>query len=275
MASLAKTYFLSPSWDLQPTDVVLGSVFSNVKKPQKVISASSLPEKIDTQISNPVASKNVHGAVKKGGSWALGIFATFIHFITFGASANISSATSRDIEFSCEKIDTRWFTPSSTYLAAAVEDPGVKKYLSFGGKKASVFLVTGVKVARGVIVKTPEQSQTSVHAQVGVEIPAIESTVGPKASWKPENSAQVEQDIPGPGVFAFQVERITVNKQGDARSAEVTKGAVLGVDQAGEEYEVAREAGDLVEDEAEDIGECVVTGHGDDGTTCRIWMPME
>lgn len=76
-----KSYFLAPRWGIAPDEIQLGSVFSDLKKPQEALSSVALLELIDTQISDPPAEPT-SGTAKTSTQWSVGLFAKFIQFIT-------------------------------------------------------------------------------------------------------------------------------------------------------------------------------------------------
>jgi hypothetical protein len=274
MASVIKTYFLAPSWDLRPTDLVLGSVVANFKDPSRALFVPSPPHSIGSKISSPAPSKDVKGIVKQSGAWSAGFFATFVRIITFGAAANASSNSSTDITFTCEKMESRWFTPSSDYVQQASENRAVAQYLNICGPKTSVFMITGVKIVRGARITTVDDSGLGLQAHLGVEIPAAETTIGPKASKKKKELVRVARDVPGPVVFAYEVDRIWRNNQGDAESARHTKGAMLGVTEMAMESGIMSAACDLTADEAKSFGVSVATTVDDmDGSSCMMVVP--
>ena len=96
-----------------------------------------------------------------------------------------------------------------------------------GGLGAKVFMVTGIKTAYNVTITTTEEKEKETTAQVGVGIPAAPVTVGPKGSHKSTEYEKHTRTIAGPIVFAFQVEKIRVNRKGKAVSGEYIDGAML------------------------------------------------
>jgi hypothetical protein len=274
MASVAKTYFLAPSWDLRPTDLVLGSVVANFKDPSRSLYIPSPPHSIGSKISSPAPSRDVQGIVKQSNAWSAGLFANFVRIITFGAAANASSNSSTNITFTCEKMESRWFAPSSDFVQQATKHSAVAEYLDICGPGTSVFMITGVKIVRGARITTVDDSGLRLQAHLGVEIPAAETTIGPKASRKRKELVRVARDVPGPVVFAYEVDRIWRNNQGDAESARHTKGAMLGVAETVVESGIMSAACDLTADEANSLGLSVAATVDDmDGSSCMMVVP--
>lgn len=272
MASLKKTYFLAPSWDLNPGDVKLGSVVATVRKPHKILSAASLPHMIDTEIASPPSSKNVRGIVKTGRDWAAGLFASFVHYVTLGVSANVVHDSSSDVEFACEEMETWWFSPSPTYITSAAADPEVSRHFKLSGHGTSVFMITGVKTARGITIATSDETASALQAQAGLNIPAMQTQIGPHAAYKPNKFVKIEGEVSGPIVFALQFEKLWLTRRGQLKSEGFTRGAVLGTGSADVELAVVNAGADLEEHEAFQLGVSLVAGV-EDGSACRIVIP--
>ncbi|KAG4438023.1 hypothetical protein IFR05_006482 [Cadophora sp. M221] len=272
MASVRKSYFLSPSWHLEPSEVVLGSVIPNLNSPHKALSVESLPSAIDTKIYTGEGGA-LSGTAKAAKSLSMGLFATFIYVVTLGGEVSYSSTSASEVRYSCESMETKRFTPSPTYIAKAANDEAVKAHLRIGGMGAKVFMITGVKTVQGATITTTEETGQESNVQIGVDIPAAQITVGPKVTYKPTTSQTHEQTVAGPIVFAFEVEKLRVNRKGQVTRNEFVDGAMLG-QREDIEYVIERVSQDLDEDELEDFGVEACSGIEDEtGEECRIICP--
>ncbi|KAF2797774.1 hypothetical protein K505DRAFT_322301 [Melanomma pulvis-pyrius CBS 109.77] len=275
MASMRKSYILVPSWALDPAEVILGSVIANVKAPHKTLSATALPTHIDTPIPPPIVDKSCSGIAKRTRESNAGLFSTFINVITFGGEVSFASSLSFEVEYSCDTMETRRFSPSLSYITKATEDAGVKQHLKMGGLGAKAFMITGIKTTSNVVIGTTEEKGRETTAQVGVHIPAAQMTVGPKGSHKSSQYNKNTRTIEGPIVFAFQVEKIRVNRKGKASSEEHIDGAMLsrGGSSAGE-YIIERAGQILDDDDLDDFEVEVWSGIDEEtGDVCDIVVP--
>jgi hypothetical protein len=260
---MRKSYFLAPSWDLKPDQVALGSIIANFNSPQKVLSAASLT--IDTPIPPPIEEKQCSGLARKSRQWSTGLFATFIQVVTLGGEISLSSSSAVEVEYWCDSMETRRFAPSLSYIAKATEDTNVKEYLKMGGLGAKVFMITGIKIASNITIKTTEEKEKEMTAQVGVDIPAAQVTVGPKVAHKSTEFENHIRTIAGPVVFAFQLEKIRVNRKGKAVSGEYIDGAMLAGKAGGADEDVIERAGPtLDEDEIDDFNVMIRSGIDDE-----------
>ncbi|MBE3049829.1 hypothetical protein IMZ48_46495 [Candidatus Bathyarchaeota archaeon] len=271
MASTRKSYLLTPSWGLKPSELALGSVIASVKFPERPLSNKDLPADIDTEVHTE-ESKDCSGRLKDGNKWSIGLFATFVDLITAGGEASYSSGSSSEIEYSCESMETRRFTASPEFIAKAAADSAVKSHLKIGGMGAKVFVVTGVKTAKGVTITITEEAEKDATIHVSAGIPGTKTTVGPKATLNPTRYRTHTKTIDGPIIFAFQVEKVRVNRKSNATSKGYVVGAVLGQDGKKVEYvtEVADE--DLDDEDMDDAG-LESRDAFEDGEKCRIIVP--
>ncbi|KAK1252124.1 hypothetical protein MKX08_003311 [Trichoderma sp. CBMAI-0020] len=272
MADMHKTYLLAPSWGLKPSEVALGNAIASVKLPQRLLSNKNLPNDIDTEIRTEEA-KDCSGKVKTGNTWSVGLFATFVHFITAGFETSYSSTTSLEIEYSCESMETLMFTISPEFLAKVAADTAVKTHLKLGGMGAKVFVITGIKIAKGITITTTEENKSNAAILVGADIPLAQTTVGPKATLNPSNYQTHTKTIDGPIVFAFQVEKLRVSRKGEATSSSYVVGAMLGERNDEDEFVIEISKQSLDDDDMDDFGVKPCEGLEESGERCQIFIP--
>ncbi|KIW45865.1 uncharacterized protein PV06_01576 [Exophiala oligosperma] len=129
-----KTFFLMPNFDTPyPGPIKLGSLIFD-------------PYSTTKQCFNFANTKGATGKV--------GIFARFmVHVVTMGANflRVFSVAKVSDLKF--EGLETIKFVPSQQYILDSGLDEPVRKQLERKWFKKNVYMITGVKVARGPWVK--------------------------------------------------------------------------------------------------------------------------
>jgi hypothetical protein len=275
MASMHKTYFLAPSWNIGPDEVTLGSVVTNPKLPQNTLSAATLTTNIELPIPRPIEEKSCSGTAMKETKWNTGLFATFIQVVTLGGQASFSSDSTLQVDYSCESMETHRFKPTLAYITKAAEDTEVKSHLKIGGLGAKVFMITGVKIVSNITITTIEEKTKETVAKIGVDIPTAQLTVGPKATYTSANYDKHTRTIEGPLVFAFEVEKIRVNMKGKVVHGEYIDGAMLAKKEgAATDYVIERAGQDLDEDETVDFDVSTRSGTDDaTGEACEIIVP--
>ncbi|KAI0193086.1 hypothetical protein F4808DRAFT_442409 [Astrocystis sublimbata] len=272
MASKRKSYLLAPSWELEPSEVTLGSVIASVNSPQKALMTGNLSTMINTNIHIQEA-KDCSGKVKDGNEWGIGLFATFVRMISAGGTASYSSKSSLEIEYSCVPMQTRRLTLLPEFVAEIAADLNVKSHFKIGGIGAKAFIVTGVKIAEGFTITTTEGAEVDTNIHIGAELPAAQIMIGPKAKVNPIKYQTHTATLDGPVVFAFQVEKLRVNRKGQASNKEYIRGAMLEHKHEDIEYVIEVADKDLDDDDLLNIGVESCDGLDENGEGCRIMIP--
>lgn len=277
MASMRKTYFLAPSWELQPEDIILGSVIGDLKTPQRALSATEVTRYPDHQMQPPIEQKSCSGVLKQSRRWNVGLIATFLQVMTLGGELSYGSDSALKIEYPCDLMETRRLTPSLSYISKLSRDPGVRSYLKAGGLGTKAFVITGIKIAYNTTITTTEEKGQETKVQVAIDIPTTPVTVGPKASYVSTTYNKHTRIFPKPIVFAFQVEKIRLNRKGQLVNGEYVKGAMLGDDNAlVDDFVIERAGNELEQDEIDDFGISQLSGVDEEtGEDCSIIAPFD
>lgn len=202
-----KSYFLAPSWDLDPSEIALGSVIADITSPQMVISNKDLPTEIDIKIRS-WETKGCSGGIKHRRKRGIGLFTTLLQAIKSYFAVSYVSMSSLEVKYSCGLVETRMFKPSLQFIAKAVADPAVATFLKTGDK---VFVITGVKIATTVDITTMEEMENSTIVQASAGIPIPDLQIKAEARRDRARYQAHTQRIDGPIVFAFQVARLRLN----------------------------------------------------------------
>ncbi|KAH8896858.1 hypothetical protein GQ53DRAFT_890278 [Thozetella sp. PMI_491] len=275
MAASHKTYFLAPSWSIRPGEVALGSVISNPRTPQKPLSSPSLVQSIDTLVPEEFVETNCSGTAKKDKQWSVELFANVLEAVSIGPEASFTADSTFQVDYSCDTMSTSRFTPSLSYISKAAGDTAVKKYLKDGGFRSKCFVITGIKTVSNVTITTLEEKKHEVTAQIGIEIPVIQTTIGPKGSYSSGRLGTHTRTIEGPIVFAFELEAIRVNLRGRVKHEEYVDGAMLTKkDGPTADYIIERAGQTLDEDDVDEFDLQERTGIDERGDPCDIYVPI-
>lgn len=209
---MAPTYVLAPNFTYHPnTSICMGDIVEYPDDPIKPL--SSVPESelksitrhfdYDSELSN----QNILSL--RGSIWA-----KFLE----KASAKIGGGTSDELltKYTIRRLETIYFTkqPTDEEAAERVKDKKVKAAVNAGLlKKKPVFMITGLKVARGFRLSSSISSTT--NADTKFEAPVTSDTgMGVDADYsrqkKAEQKHRTEQDI----IFAYQLHIITHKRKG-------------------------------------------------------------
>ncbi|OBT39276.1 hypothetical protein VE00_10596 [Pseudogymnoascus sp. WSF 3629] len=198
MAEMKPTYHLPPNFSTPPPPAGpfrLGTVVRNFERREQM---RPLNQSAEDRI--PIPEGQIHpdhkggfeatrARLKKG---ELGIWAQFIGLDGIGAEASISAKKDENDTYKFAGVDTEYFFPSPTYISRCMELPDVQDYLKGGNYKKPVFLITGLKVAKGVSVHLKEGTKFSAKAEIGFNNPGgTNIKAGPRIEGTLDNSTSM------------------------------------------------------------------------------------
>lgn len=76
-------------------------------------------------------------------------------------------SAAEDHEF--DTLETKYFLPDDEYLTKSVNDPGVQAYFQVYNWRKPVYLITGIKIARGSKVTSERNTERSAQAEIKVD----------------------------------------------------------------------------------------------------------
>lgn len=232
MSANIPTYIPSPNWDI-PADsdiVVLGRLIKDPKNPQSQIPKSS---------ADPIPPKKVYEGEKprwqttldQTRSGKIGIWAKCLQIVGGQLSLSQLKTAIEDHKFS--HLETKYFLPDDEYLSQALEDAGVQAYFQVHNWRKPVYLITGIKIARGASVSTESSKVRSTKAELKVDGSSlgVPVEVGPEASWESKYKRGISYAGSTDYIFAYQLTRIKFKRGGQKSVSEsFVKGAVFGRD---------------------------------------------
>ncbi|RYP06780.1 hypothetical protein DL765_009368 [Monosporascus sp. GIB2] len=266
-----KTYLRSPSDDYAPdNNIQLGHVWRDPRDPGSFIGAP-LPIPEDIKVNHTYKGswtidlgRESHGEI---GLWAK----VAQLFVTAGASIQWDNA--EDGAYMVPRMDTYSIEPTSSYVEASVASISAE-ILKTGD---NLYMITGVKIARGAEGSNKESKNFGTDTRVGVDTTATGAPVQVGEHVSYSKGAHNSQGFGSTGdfVFAYRVREIFY-KKGVLKTMEYNKGAVLGEDMipVGKnegELRYAIEDVEVGDDDVEVDGE-LYSFIDDDGVECDIWI---
>jgi hypothetical protein len=249
-----KRYFVVSSMDIHPSSVKVGSIISNLNRPDNPLSTFTPviveSDETTTATNKPTTStvisannelpadtaltvttaENTVGDFNRSGAWNLGVFATFLQQLIQAAKLSISNSKASQFKFSAKEITTSRFAPSARYVRAAVADEEVAGFFRRNGRSARLYLVVAVKVARQLTVTRVESDKAGADAVLGIDAATVDVTVGLKGGYEGASRFYHKEEYPGPVVFAFEVEQLRLRRNGEIKrtGSDKIKGTMLG-----------------------------------------------
>jgi hypothetical protein len=224
----AKTYFLAPSFDYVPDRYIdLGRIIADPTDPGTSLNPDSPkppPSSVQTYIE-----KDYEKAIEQRGKVKVGIWARFAGQFGIGDISVNTNSVKNDV-YKFQELETRLFQPTDEYIEEALQYPQVVRFAAKSGYRRPLFMITGVKIARGANISKEMVREHGLSAKVGIDgtpggVP-VDLAVGGEAS---ELLREKEKfDAPSDFVFAFRLRKIFYEK-GSVQHREFTKGALFGL----------------------------------------------
>lgn len=200
----------------------------------------------------------------------------FLQFVKKGPGEHIKHSRRAKIFLESSTVTTVSFEPTPQYVAEAVKAPAVKAWLKKPKQRlapvVSLYLVTGMKLAKGAHVKYSISVNTVIRTRIrtstGLLVPEL--NYGLKYSYAKSYNDDAEYKVHSEFIFAFRVKRLRFRYGRDVTIEEFTRGALLesAKGESGSEMESAlvNDAdGDDVESDTDDED----VGNDSDGDAVR------
>ena len=235
--SFTKTYFLCPTSDfiLPPPEgpLQLGSIVHSTSAPQYPLNKASVVD-VPNAIP-PIVEKDWRKTVSAEDGLGLGVYAHFSRLATggvpIGPEGNLERTKKTANTFAFDTVTTIAFEPTREYVEEAVKAPAVQAWLKEPRHKFArgreLFVVTGMKIVKGARMKYSSSQNTKVRANVGIDVPTLGVTLGPKGSWTSTNDDTTESTRESEFVFAFRVKRLRFGRR--LKLEEYNKGAFMSI----------------------------------------------
>lgn len=277
MANPRKTYFLAPTRDTPPAAAIqLGHLITDPAWPEENILNPSILPIPSTMGPYTTTKHDVSSSTSISHDTSPGIFTEFLQSIA-GLGVDLDGHYKREHESALDMaaMETTYFSPTVEYVREAVQAEEVRAFLRkkhWLVLKRPVYMITGLKIARGAKAATKMLRETGVHAQVSVDLSAVTGgvpiSVGPKLGHDRERGEQMNWNAGDDFIFAYRLRKIVLKKGVEVKSEMLVKGALYNLDEGTETLDVG-----AMEEENLDIEEQdEYDGMDDDGVKVKIMV---
>lgn len=235
MAAITKTYIPAPNWDIPATStiVTLGAIIKDPRNPESVVKSHKVITIPDEAIQHcGKASWTTTSTEILAGK--LGLWAQCLQMVGVGGDASFSGLKSALEEHKFDELETKYFVPETVdgYLEACVKSDYVHAYFEATGFRKPLFMIVGIKIAKGAKVASEMKREIEGEAKVGVDLTALAApvTLGPEGSLKRTRERSVKWAGSTDYIFAYRLVKIRCKKGGNFGIDDCNKGAVFGRD---------------------------------------------
>ncbi|KAK5633835.1 hypothetical protein RRF57_009549 [Xylaria bambusicola] len=235
MTTPAKTYFLAADLSLPPDGPLrLGSILSRPSDSLSILNRDDYVPVPDQDVSSVINTD--FRIISRSTDSGMGLWTKFLQV---HGLARVDNSTIVKTDFSCKELETLSFLPKDNYIRKAVDSEPVQKYLRGGLFRRPVYLVTGLKIARGVRQEVSRSKHTDIRGRVvvdignvtplGVPIGTEVSVAGLEALSESKTGQRILLGGSSDFIFAFRVRKIKFRqwKQADneAGGLKITAGS--------------------------------------------------
>ena len=214
MSTTKKTYFATPNSQYTPNGLIkLGQIISNHKAPGRRICEpfQPLPKVFPSYLDDWEHEKSQ----TLGGS--IGVFAQWVAlFLGLGGDLSTNFAKERATLLKFQKLETCIIEPPDDYIDQSMRAEAVQKYLRANRRTDSLFMITGIKVARGARCTKHYDSDLGLEGSVNVDLTSVTGTplsLGPKSSIYSHTINRETFSGSSDFVFAYRLNRISIQRK--------------------------------------------------------------
>jgi hypothetical protein len=238
-----KTYILVPNFDIPaegPNAMRLGHIIFDPTNPNIPLNRSTVVPFTDDLIPARTVKPGWTGTISQLREKKFGIWARFLEIIGLRGKISVHSIGDNDNYFTFESLETIYIDPSDEYVKKSMDVDGVKRFLEAGRFKKPVYMITGMKIARGA---SAIGSQTVVHggeAKLGFDgtFSGVPVALGPEVEVSSSKTNAVSFEGAEGFAFAIRLRKISYKMGRDLVHREYREGVVLDDDdEVGEEEE--------------------------------------
>jgi hypothetical protein len=241
------TYLPAPNFHIPPPPgcpVALGQILVNPSDPLYTLNAGKVIAPLDCPAIDALPAKGFSATRSQLKENDFKLWANLASLFPVGAGGEATSTASVEDVFTIGRVETTFFVPSQAYLEQSVNIPEVRRYLDGSRWRKPLYIVTGIKIARGATITSSSSTGSSGHIDAHVDgtTTSIPVAAGLAGDTRRENRDSTSFKSGG-FLLAFELREIKYRKGKPTESKPYTKGAMF---EAGENQKGAIEPGDVV-----------------------------
>ncbi|CZR56495.1 uncharacterized protein PAC_06383 [Phialocephala subalpina] len=232
MSGSQPSYFLTPDFDIPPPPhgpLRLGNIITNIKDPTYCLNSNEIILPLDSIVY--LTFKQGFTATRndvqqgKAGIWAKVAMATGLR----GEASMKFDKASNDI-FEVREIETTFFTPTQEYLEKSMNAPGVKKWLEASRWRKTVYMIVGLKIAKGISVRSSKFQGRGgqIEVKAGGAHTAVPLQAGAELSGSATNTQNSSFEESSDIVFGFRLRKIFYKRGRPINHEQFNVGAMFG-----------------------------------------------
>ncbi|KAE8443374.1 hypothetical protein EG329_001932 [Mollisiaceae sp. DMI_Dod_QoI] len=248
-----KTYFLAPTRDSPPSGpIFLGSIIKSPRSPEISLNSKTSPLLKSLEIQETITI-DTSRQLYRDSKGKVGIWGEFLSGLPLGIDASVSTNWDNGefTQYKFKELITRSIFPSQFEISTIFTDPAIQTSIKDSRFRDNLYMITGVKIARGADVVIGKMRERGANLHFGADLTplSVPIKVGPDLESSMGHGQKVQEKHEAEFVFAYRLREIKYRKRAVEEQREYLKGDLFGHRQ-GKELEEKGE----VENEAELVG---------------------
>ncbi|KAH7020204.1 hypothetical protein EDB80DRAFT_561675 [Ilyonectria destructans] len=171
---MVKSYFLAPNFTTAPPPegpIKLGSILRNISEFETLNrTVQAIPvmqlHPVNKQTGFEIFLGQLHSA-------DFGLTAKVLGLLGLGTSASIERTKGSNNLLSCQRLDTFTFDPTESYINESMKDLDVRSFMRSSRFRLPVYMVTGLKVARGASSTSSTSRLVAIGSDTSLVPPGV------------------------------------------------------------------------------------------------------
>ncbi|KAJ4012484.1 hypothetical protein NW752_008181 [Fusarium irregulare] len=225
---MVKEYFLAPNFTTAPPPegpIKLGSIIRNINEFEplnehdQTIPTTQLSP-LDVKNSLDISLDDLHSA-------HLSLTARALDVLGLGTGTSIQRTKGTNCIISCKHLETQTFNPTSSFIRDSMGDPGVQYYMKSSWFRYPVYMVTGLKVARGASSTSSSSSVVAVEHDTSLLLAGTPASVGMSSGYARNINHMEKWDTSTDFIVAFKVKKVWLDRKDEVNYKGYNKRAVM------------------------------------------------
>ncbi len=227
---MSKTYFLVPTRDTLPSGpIFLGSIIKSPRSPELSINGKKSPllSALEVDETRLIDSSR---QLTKGQNGKAGVWVEFLGGIGIGAEVSGNWDNTEQSTYKFSELITKTISPSLSEIQAIFREPDVQKCLKDSRFRDNLYMITGIKIARGADVAISKIRARGGNLNFGVDMTpfGVPIKVGPQVELSREMGQSLEEKHTSDFVFAYRLREIRYRRRTVEDQREYRKGDLMG-----------------------------------------------
>jgi hypothetical protein len=242
---MAKTYFLAPTRDTPPSGpIFLGAIITSPRSPELSLNNKKSPLLTALEVSTSTLRDSTR-TLSKGAKGKAGVWCEFVVDIGVGGNAGTTWDNTEVAEYKFGELVTKTIAPGLDEVRKLFSDDAVQQAIKDSRFGSNLYMITGVKIARGAEVAISKVKALGGNLHFGVDTTpfGVPLKVGPDLENERSKGQGLTEKHDYDFVFAYRLREIRYKRREVKEQKEYAKGDLMGHDQernesdSDEEYE--------------------------------------